>query len=316
MDDGDAGRLLPVKPLGRVKRRLVRSALEIEAEEPVSIAYQHTVLCQTCLPYRDPGDGVRKWQREQGAVSLRITAGEARDPATGEWIELGLPYGPKPRLILAYLNREALRRNSPEVEVEDSLTAFVRRIQGRSPTGPEIRLFKDQLARLSASIVRLGVAWDQERASTLSLPLVERLDLWFPKDEQQRVLWPASVRLSPTYFESLQRHAVPLDEASLAELAHSAMALDVYCWLAQRLHRVPAGRPQFVSSKALRSQFGQGYSRMDNFKRVFREALGQVLGQYQGARIELDERGMVLWHSPPPVLCRRSPVIAGSKDPT
>jgi hypothetical protein len=322
MDDDDTGRLLPVQPLARTKRierrrcPIVRSALEIEAEEPTSIAYQHTVLCQTCLPYRDPGDTVRLWEREQGRVSLLIEAGRAKDPATGRWIELGLPYGPKPRLILAYLNREALRRGSPEVEVEDSLTAFVRRIQDRSPTGPEIRLFKDQLARLSAAIVRLGVAWDEERASTVSLPLVERLDLWFPKDEQQRVLWPASVRLSPTYFESLQRHAVPLDEASLAELAHSAMGLDVYCWMAQRLHRVPIGRPQLVSWKALKDQFGQGYGRMDNFKRVFREALGQVLGQYRDAQIELDERGMTLWHSPPPVLCRHSPVITGSKLPT
>ena len=327
MDEDDAGRLLPVKPLGRTKRRLVRSALEIETDEPAGIAYQHTVLCQTSLPYRDPGDGVRLWEREQGRVSLLIEAGRAKDPATGRWIELGLPYGPKPRLILAYLNREALRHGSPEVEVGDSLTAFVKRLLAGDreprcdPNGREIRLFKDQLARLSAAIVRLGVAWDQERSSTLSLPLVERLDLWLPKDADsgafsRRVPWPASVRLSPTYFESLQRHAVPLDERAISALAHSAMGLDLYCWLAQRLHRVPVGRPQLVSWKALKDQFGWQYDRMRKFREVFREALGQVLGQYPGARIELDERGMTLWHSPPPVLCRRSPVIAGSKDPT
>jgi hypothetical protein len=322
MDEDDAGRLPPIQPLGRTKRRLVRSALEIEAEEPAGVAYQHTVLCQTCLPYRDPGDAVRLWKRRQGHVSLLIEAGRAVHPETDDWIELGLPYGPKPRLILAYLNREALRRNSPEVEVGDSLTAFVRRILASDrevrcdPNGREIRLFKDQLARLSAAVVRLGIVWDQQRASTVSLPLVERLDLWFPKDGQQRVLWPASVRLSPTYFESLQRHAVPLDERAIGALAHSAMGLDLYCWLAQRLHRVPIGRPQLVSWKALKDQFGQGYGRMRKFREVFREALGQVLGQYPGAEIELDERGMTLWHSPPPVLCRHSPVIAGSKPPT
>jgi hypothetical protein len=324
MDEDDTGRLLPVKPLGRTKRRLMHSALEIEAGEPASVAYQHTVLCQTCLPYRDPGEAVRLWKRRQGQVSLLIEAGRAVHPETDDWIELGLPYGPKPRLILAYLNREALRRNSPEVEVGDSLTAFVRRILAGDrevrcdPNGREIRLFKDQLARLSASIVRLGIVWDQERSSTVSLPLVERLDLWLPKDAEsgafsRRVPWPASVRLSPTYFESLQHHAVPLDERAIGALAHSAMGLDVYCWLAQRLHRVLVGRPQLVSWKALKDQFGWQYDRMRKFREVFREALGQVLGQYRGARIELDERGMILWHSPPPVLCRRSLVIAGSK---
>ena len=44
------------------------------------------------------------------------------------------------------------------------------------------------------------------------------------------------------YFDSLTRFAVPMDERAIAALAGWAMALDMYCWLAQRqLHRVPAG---------------------------------------------------------------------------
>ena len=43
--------------------------------------------------------------------------------------QIGLPFGPKPRLILAYLNAEALRTGSPEIEVEASLTAFVQRLK-------------------------------------------------------------------------------------------------------------------------------------------------------------------------------------------
>jgi hypothetical protein len=35
--------------------------------------------------------------------------------------------GPKPRLILAHLNAEAPRLGSPEVTMEDSLSAFVSR---------------------------------------------------------------------------------------------------------------------------------------------------------------------------------------------
>ena len=31
----------------------------MEQGDDQSILYQHTVLCQTCLPYRDPGDDVR-----------------------------------------------------------------------------------------------------------------------------------------------------------------------------------------------------------------------------------------------------------------
>ena len=97
------------------------------------------------------------------------------------------------------------------------------------------------------------------------------------------------------------KHAVPLDERALAALAHSAMALDIYTWLAQRLHRVPSNRPQFVSWEALWTQFGQGYSERRYFRRDFINTLRLVHGQYQTAQIEIHRKGMTLFHSMPPV---------------
>lgn len=289
-----------LKPLSAVQRRLVRSAVEIEADDPDSILFQHTVFCQTGLPYRNPGTKIREWEREQGAIALKISAGEARNPETGKWVKLGLPFGPKPRLILTHLNREALIHGSPEIEVEESLTAFVKRIIGYEPNGREIRGFKTQLGSLSASMIRLAVT-QGNRAVQIDTKVVTAFDLWFPKDDRQKVLWPSTVRLSLDYFESLQRHAVPLDERAIAALSHSAMALDIYAWLAQRLHRVDQRKPAFVPWTALQAQFGWHYGRMDNFKRVFRKTLGTVLSQYRAARIELDDRGMTLRNSPPPI---------------
>src|SRR5215213_2153620 len=121
---------LPAKPVraqSQTRLRTVEASAAIRDEQARSIVYQHTVLCQTCLPYRNPSDDVRVWDRENGRVALRVRAGEARHPEDG-WIEVGLPYGPKPRLILGYLNTQAIIRQSPAIEVEDTLTAFVRRI--------------------------------------------------------------------------------------------------------------------------------------------------------------------------------------------
>ena len=289
---------------------------EPEPDEPAAVLYQHTVLAQTCLPYRNPGLEVRRWERSQGAVRLEIEAGRAFHPDRGRFVDLGLPFGPKPRLILAHLNAEALRTGSPEIEVEASLTAFVRRIQGRSPTGPEIRLFKDQLARLATAQVRLAVAYNEQAARQVQAHLIGEFDLWLPKGPGGRVLWPATVTLDPRYFISLTKHAVPLHEralAALAALAHNAMALDLYAWLAQRLHRVDPARPAFVPWTALKEQFGWHYGSIRKFRQVFRPTLELALAQYPGARIDLDGQGLTLHHSPPPVLCRRSPVITGSK---
>ena len=35
---------------------------------PEAILYQHSILCQTGLPYRNPGDDVRSWERRNEAA--------------------------------------------------------------------------------------------------------------------------------------------------------------------------------------------------------------------------------------------------------
>ena len=119
-----------------IKDRLIEAAGLICSDAP-DVAYQHTILCQTSLPYRDPGPDVRRWERQQGNAALLINAGEARDPSTGQWVQLGLPWGPKARLVLLHLNSEAIRTQSPLVDVGESLTAHTSQYQksGRGAVG-------------------------------------------------------------------------------------------------------------------------------------------------------------------------------------
>lgn len=300
-----------MKPESPVGRRLIRSAVEIATASPGGvITYQHTVFCQTGLPYRDPGAGVLNWSRRQGSIALQVSAGQALDPVSGAWVPLGLPWGPKPRLILTYLNREALLTRSPLIEAGDSLTAFVRRLLGFTPNGREIRRFKEQLGCLAGATVRLAVA-EGEHGLQLDTKVITAFDLWFPRESRQRLLWPQSVRLSAEYFGSLQQHAVPLDERAVAALAHSALGLDLYAWLAQRLHRVEPRQPAFIPWPQLQEQFGGQYARLGHFKQEFRPALDMVLTQYRGARLELDDRGLILRHSAPPVKGRLAVSPAG-----
>jgi hypothetical protein len=303
---------LPTKPIARTSAPLSRvqnRLLEPCSDSDFEVCFQHSVLCQTGLPYRNPGDEVRLWEREQGNVTLRIEAGAIPDPASGKYVDVSLPWGTKPRLILAHLNAEALRQGSPEIDIEGSLSAFVKRVRGFA-TGREIRMFKYQLACLSTATVRLAM-FQADRALAINTHVITSFDLWLQKDERQRVLWPSTVSLSKEYFESLQKHAVPLNEADLAALAHTAMGLDIYAWLAQRLHRIDPHKPAFIAWTALKEQFGPDYDRMDNFKRFFRRTLAQVQRRYQTARLELDNKGMTARISPPPV-GRRLLLLNGS----
>jgi Plasmid encoded RepA protein len=287
--------------LTRHKQKLLDASTAIRSEPPDRINFLHAVQCQCGIPYKNPGDDVREWDRKQGNASLRIEAGSAVDPK-GEFVKLGLPYGEKPRLVLIHLATEAVRKGTPVVDVEDSMTAFARSL-GLETNGQQLRSLKDQLARLAAASVRLGVV-EEGRAVQFQTHFVTAFDLWFPKQSDQRILWPSTVRLSEEYFQTLGQHAVPLDHRAVAALASSSMALDVYVWLAQRLHRVPAGKPQFVDWASLHEQFGQGFARIRDFRRKFLQTLNHVTSAYPAARMSADDRGMTLSHSPPPVAPR------------
>jgi hypothetical protein len=304
------GRAPKVSP---IQRRMIESSVLIRGQPtPDDLLYQHTLLCQTVLPYRDPGPDVRVWEREQGKISLLLEAGRAKDPH-GRYVEVGLPFGSTVRLILCHLNTEALRIGSPVIEVKDSLTAFVHRLQGFAPNGREIRKFKDQLTRLSASTMRLATNQDGYTVQK-NTHIVSQFTLWAEQFEGERFLIPQQIILSREYFDSLQEHAVPLDERAVSALAHSALALDVYCWLAQRLHRVDPQRGQFLAWTNLHEQFGQGYKLIRQFRAVFLDVLNLVKAQYPAARFGIDQGGMMLGNSPPPV--QRRVVLMGSPPPT
>ena len=282
-----------------IERRLLDAATDIMTNQSKQIDFLHTVQCQCVLPYRNPGENVREWDRRQGNASLRIEAGSALDPKTNEYVKVGLPYGEMPRLVLIHLASEAIRTNSPVVDVEDSMTAFARSL-GIDTSGPQLRHLKDQLTRLANATVRMGFV-EEGHTVQVNTQIVTALDLWYPTKASQKVLWPSTVRLSSDFFNSLGRHAVPLDNRAIRGIAHSSLALDMYTWLAQRLHRVPANRPQFIPWTGLYDQFGQGYARIRDFRRNFLITLHNVKSVYPGARMDADEKGLTLFHSPPPI---------------
>lgn len=292
----------PVKITRRMER-LIEASISIKTYPPEQIDFLHTVSCQCGLPYRNPGDDVREWDRKQGFATLRIEAGSAFDPQTRDYVKLGLPYGEKARLVLINLASEAIRTSSPIIDVHDSMTAFARNL-GLATTGPQLRSLKEQIARLASATVRFGMVRDG-RAMQVNSQFINAFDLWYPTDAGQKMLWPSTVRLGDQFYDSLSNHAVPLDHRAIAAIAHSSLALDIYVWLAQRLHRIAVGKPQFVDWVSLQEQFGQDYDRIRDFRRGFLETLRQVKVVYPDARFDTDYRGMTLENSPPPVASKQ-----------
>ena len=67
--------------LTRHQQKLLDASVAIRAAPPGRIDFLHSIQCQCGIPYKNPGDGVREWDRQQGNASLRIEAGFGHRPA-------------------------------------------------------------------------------------------------------------------------------------------------------------------------------------------------------------------------------------------
>lgn len=286
-----------MKKTSIIKNRVQQTALDliINPATPQDAMFQHSVLCQTFLPYRNPGDDITSWEQKQGNVTLAIQALKQFDE-NNELKIVGLPYGTKARLILAHINSQAIKTQNPHIRVEDTLTQFIRAL-GLSTDGRTINDTRDQIRRITTSVISLGYMDDSTKYQ-IDLKILKGFD--FTSDG--KFSWSSELMLTEDYFNSLMNHAIPLDERALAALSNNAMALDIYAWLAQRLHRIDPSKPQFVSWQNLKDQFGRNYDTMKSFKQVFRRTLQVVRYQYQAAKIDEDlNKGYILKNSPTPI---------------
>ena len=288
--------------LPREKRRRAVVGKVIETKPPAlgDIRHIHSVLALCGLPYdRQPLD-VRDYERKQGNMAIDVQAGFLRDP-NGNKVLQPLPFGPKARLILMHLCSEAVRQKSATIEIADTFTGFVRDI-GFSDSGGKkgpLTAFKQQLNALAACTIRIS-AWTGERSRMKTFVPLEDVDLWLSENPAQRSLWPSTVTFSHAMFESLQRHALPVNALAVRAFAGSARKLDLYFWLGWRIHNIQS--PLQISWEALAAQFGQGFARPRAFRAQLVQELEHIKEVFPKVPLILDERGLRIEPAEPDIL--------------
>ena len=258
------------------------------------MSFTHAVLCQVGLP-RSKTDA-REFMRKSGDAWVNVQAGlldEGKGP-----VQQPIPYGAMPRLALAWVSSYAKRYNTREIPIGDSAADFLR-LMGYDRQGGRYSTLRPQMHALAACRLQLGF-----KGRTFNGQPVEQFDAWLAnKETQQPSLWPGVMMLSESYFNSLMDSAVPLDNRALHALKGSALALDVYAWLAHRLHRIE-GRPVILHWKSIREQFAQEYKGQDpdkDFKKQFLPILRNVQVVYPQAKVKQVTGGLMLMASPPPI---------------
>lgn len=265
------------------ERLVVEAAYQVLSEDAEKMGFSYSGFALTSLPHKPQKEGI--WRREGHAITLVLQSGADRSGKL-----LGLPYGSYARYILLFLQSQAVKTSSREIELGRSMRVWLGSM-GLSIGGTTYRLVNEQARRISgctltffadrgsAELMRRGGFVDG--AITMTDVLSDQPALW-----QERVL------LNEEFYRALREHPVPLVEAALRAIGPRSMVIDIYIWLCYRLHALR--RDVEVGWPALQAQFGAGYSRLRDFRADFLSGLQLALAAYPEARVSMGDRGIVL----------------------
>ena len=168
---------------------------------------------------------------------------------------------------------------------------------GLSIGGKTYRLVNEQARRLS--VCRLTFYMTRGKAELIRNGAFVKGAIHFSQEPDQPSLWQERVLLNEEFYRALRAHPVPLSEAALRAIGTRSAVIDIYIWLAYRLHvlhkEVEIGWP------ALYAQFGAGYGRLRDFRAQFLDALELALAAYPDARVGKGDRGVILRPSRPAI---------------
>ena len=288
------------------KNALAKAAAEIVAQpDNTERAYMARELVQCTLPHRDPGD-VPAWVRRNGKLAIVLQPGF--DEKTMK--SAGLPYGSIPRLLMLWIVTEAVRNKNNKssnprlIKLGDTLNEFLREIGLNPRTGggkrSDAKRLKEQMLRLFQCRFSFKHSeGNQEKGSTsfLNMELAREAHFWWDfKSPDQTNLFDSQIILGEVFFEAITAHAVPVDFRALRALKQSSFALDVYIWATYRTFTMrKAGQKEIeISLDALQEQFGSEYSRPDNFKAAFVEALEKVKEVFPALDFAVGKSALIL----------------------
>jgi hypothetical protein len=275
-------------------RREVEAAAAYLADEAGSIGFLYSGWCQAALPHKRLPDA-QGWQIIGDHVTLIVEPGMR--PAASIPEPIGVPYGSRARLIMLYMQSEALRTRSREIELGRSLRSWLTRM-GISIGGKSMIAVREQAERISRCRLTLQVRMGRT-TGLINQNIVDTAIFLDNGEANQASLFTETARLSEGFYEQLSKHSVPLAEAALRQINNNSMALDIYAWLAYRLHSLE--KPTPITWTSLKQQFGNGFTDIRNFRPKFIANLRLALAVYEGAKVDLDERGCTLYPAKPPV---------------
>jgi hypothetical protein len=184
-----------------VDRRIVEAAAGYLGSEESEVGFLYSGWAQSARPHKKLADEAN-WQVHTDHVSLVVQPG-VRPSLTGDAIPVGVPYGSRARLIIIYLQSEALKTQSREIELGKTLHAWLRKLE--IPIGGKsMAAVKDQVERIS----RCRMTFQIKQGNRTGLVNQSILDtaMFVEDDSAQGSLFIEKAKLSEMFFEQLRNH--------------------------------------------------------------------------------------------------------------
>jgi hypothetical protein len=268
-------------------KSLMQECIQQDVEEARTIG-KHGYMCRclvmATMPHKDPKKN--EFERTSGAFTLNMIS-----PA-----HVGLPYGTKPRLIMAFISRQAVLKKNPHISLGRNLADFMRQL-GLESSGRPIAMVKDQMKRLFNTTISYQENTLQARRRSGRFGISsEEVTFWSHNNPLQDNLWESTVTLTHEFYTEIITNPVSLDLRALQMLKESSMGLDIYCWLTFRMSYLK--QPTEIPWEYLMLQFGSEYNILYDFKRKFLIQLEKVLLCYPEAKVHIGKYGIWLHPSP------------------
>ncbi len=283
------------------QRALVDIAAEILADEAQRIGITYSGFCLTGFPHKKLADEAA-WEKTGHNVTLLIEPGRMKT-GPGASVLFGVPYGARARIIMIYLQTHALRSGGRQVQLGRSMRDWMTRM-GLSSGGETAKALRDQARRISACHIKFfwsGTDGEGRRGDGFRKGGIVTDGFFFREEDEDRqgTLFEDVVTLDEAFYEALRDHPVPLLETAIQKLKEKSLALDIYVWLAYRLHSLQ--KPTPVSWISLFAQFGTGFRLARQFRPYFLEALAAATAAYPDAKLSLEPEGIIMYPSLPPI---------------
>lgn len=247
----------------------------------------HWLFTKLFFPRSKPRSG-SVWTHVNGTACLEFSpeADDALVECRDEY--LGVPYGPKARLLLLHVLALAVLRDSSRVKIPVGMKNFRKFLGFPHNDGITNRMIRAQLARLCSGRMYLSfpdprkrARWDVEFSGRI---FEDRPSDLFGSDGRG---FPQELVVTKEFFALVKEGWFAFQRKHLVALRGNSLAIDLYLWLVYRLVQLEGrGMNRFLRWKLVHEDFKGGYADSGDFARRFREALTLIVETDEEKRLE------------------------------